>query len=290
MRWGQTLLAAALLTVMCGCRDRVLDMNAPVIALFTDFGTVDPYVAQMKGAILQAHPGTRLVDLTHEVPSFDVAYAAWLLEKSVRYLPEDAVVVAVVDPGVGGRRLPVALRTRSGRTYIGPDNGIFSWVVRQEKLAEAREITNEAMMRPAPRSATFHGRDIFGPVAARLAAGDAFDRVGPVLKKLLVLPVPLAAAVGDRVTGQVMHIDRFGNILTNITRQELSAIEGNALIKVTLGARVLSLPLVPHYEAAPERRPFALLNSDGELEIALKEGSAAAALKAERGQRVILQR
>jgi S-adenosylmethionine hydrolase len=286
-------VAAVLLLALLpsACRDPHFSMNPPPpIALLTDFGIQDPYLAQMKGAILQACPGAVLVDLSHDQTAFDVKQAAWFLEKSVRYLPENAIVVAVVDPGVGGDRLPVALRTQTGRTYIGPDNGIFSAVVSREKLVEAREITNSALFRPGEVSSTFHGRDIFGPVAGRLAAGARFEEVGPVLKKLLVLPLPTASAVGDRVSGQVMHIDRFGNVLTNIEAHHLGELEKNALVKLTLGTRVLSLPLVPTYADAPDKRPFLLLNSDGELEIALKEGSAAAALKAEAGQRVVVQR
>lgn len=286
-RW--VLLVLIALAVM-SCRGHDDVVNRMRLALFTDFGRSDAYVAQMKGAIWGVDPGAEVVDLSHEVPSFDVRHAAWLLEKSVRYLPPETVVVAVVDPGVGGARQPVALRTRSGRIYIGPDNGIFTAVVQREKLDQARQITNEAWMRPGQRSATFHGRDIFGPVAAHLALGRALEEAGPVLKELRMLPWPVPVVLGDRVTGEVMHIDGFGNILTNITVNELGEPEKERLVKVTLGSRTVSLPLLTHYEAAPARRPFALISSDGELEIALREGSAAAALKAERGQRVVVQR
>lgn len=264
-------------------------MNHP-IALLTDFGTRDAYVAQLRGSILRTLPGAQIVDLSHEMHAFDIRRAALFLDKAVRTYPPGTIVVAVVDPGVGGPRLPVALRTQSGRTYIGPDNGLFSAVVTREKLAEAREITNTELFSPSGVSPTFHGRDIFAPVAARLAGGFPLEDVGPVLKKLLILPLPVAAAVGDKVTGEVTFVDTFGNILTNIESSHLERLEKDALVKVTLGNRTMSLPLVPTYASAPDKRPFLLLNSDGELEIAVREGSAAAALKAEPGQRIVVQR
>jgi S-adenosylmethionine hydrolase len=264
-------------------------MNPPIL-LLTDFGLRDPYVAQLKGAILQAHPHASVIDLSHEMAAFDIKKASWFLEKAVRAYPADTIVVAVVDPGVGGTRLPIALRTRSGRTYIGPDNGLFSAVIDREKLAEARQITNETLFRPGQVSATFHGRDIFGPVAGHLARGTPFADVGPVLKKLLILPLPTASAVGDKVTGQVMHIDHYGNVITNIQKGQLGSLDKSSLVKLTLGTRALSLPLVPTYAAAPDKRPFLVLNSDDDLEIAYKEGSAATALKAEVGQKIVVQR
>jgi len=289
-RTARLAAACLLFAFPLACRDTHFAMNSAPIALFTDFGLDDPYVPQMKGAILQIHPGATLLDLSHGQQAFDVKKASWFLDKAVRYLPENTIVVAIVDPGVGSARLPIAVRTQTGRTYIGPDNGIFSAVLNREKLAQAREITNAELFRKGTLSSTFHGRDLFGPVAAHLASGKAFDEVGPILKKLLILPLSAPAAVGDRITGEIMHIDRFGNILTNIQRTHLGTPDKSALVKVTLGTRVLSLPLVPTYAAAPENRPFLVLNSDDEVEIALKEGSAAAALKVQSGQRIVIQR
>jgi len=264
-------------------------MNTPV-ALLTDFGTRDPYLAQLKGAILAIHPGAHLVDLSHEMKPHDVRRASYFLDKAIRTFPAETIVVAVVDPGVGSNRAAVAIRTRSGRIYVGPDNGLFSHVVLREKLAEARLIDNPTLYQRAEVSSTFHGRDIFGPVAAHLAKGLPFEKVGPVMKKLNLLPITPATTLGDKVIGEVMQTDQFGNVLTNIAREHLEMMPKNALLKVTLGGKVLSLPIVNTYSDAPDKRPFLILNSDDEIEIAIREGSASALLKVEVGDKIIIQR
>lgn len=264
-------------------------MNTP-IALLTDFGTRDPYLAQMKGAILAVHPEAHMVDLSHDLKPHDVRRASYFLDKAIRTFPAHTIVVAVVDPGVGSSRAPIAIRTRSGRTYVGPDNGLFSHVILREKLAEARQIDNPSLYQRAEPSNTFHGRDIFGPVAAHLAAGLPFEKVGPVMKKLNLLPIAPATTLGDKVIGEIMLTDQFGNILTNIAREHLDTMPKNALLKITLGGKALSLPIVSTYADAPDKRPFLILNSDDEVEIAVREGSAAALLKVEAGDKIIIQR
>lgn len=142
----------------------------PLIALFTDFGTRDAYVAQMKGAILSICPEARLVDLGHEAGQFDVRGAAYVLAASAAFFPAETIVVAVVDPGVGSERRPVMLQTASNKWFVGPDNGLFTHVMDREGFRRAAVLDRPAYYRAAALSATFHGRDIFGPIAAHLAA------------------------------------------------------------------------------------------------------------------------
>lgn len=284
------LLAIALALSLTGTACNSPQPVNPPIALLTDFGTRDPYVAQLKGAILSIQPHAHLIDLSHEIKAHDVRRASYFLDKAIRSFPPDAIIVAVVDPGVGGKRTPIALRTRAGRTYVGPDNGIFSHVILREKLAEARAIENKELFRTPEVSSTFHGRDIFGPVAAHLSLGLSLDAVGPVMKKLNLLPLTSATTLGDKVNGEITHVDQFGNILTNIPRDYLAQMPKDSLVKVTLAGKTTSLPIVNTYEAAPEKRPFLIINSDDEVEIAIKEGSAAQAIRVEVGQKIIIQR
>ena len=192
-----------------------------VIALFTDFGTRDAYVAQLKGAILSIHATAQLVDLTHEVHAFDVRAAADLLEASARYFPARTIFVAVVDPGVGTARRPVLLVTQAEKYYVGPDNGLFTRVIEREGLQAAYLLTQAAYFLPQV-SATFHGRDLFGPVAAHLARGVAPAQFGPRLAELVRLPYVRPQRMGETVIGEVIHVDRYGNIATNIPSEMLS--------------------------------------------------------------------
>src|SRR5215831_10850296 len=176
-----------------------------VIALFTDFGTRDAYVAQLKGAILSIHPTAQLVDLTHEVGAFDVRAAAYLLDASARYLPAYTIVVAIVDPGVGTARRPVLLVTQAEKYYVGPDNGLFTRVIEREGLQAAYMLTQSAYFRPHV-SATFHGRDLFAPVAAHLARGVAPAQFGPHLADLVQLPYARPQRIEDTVVGEIIYL------------------------------------------------------------------------------------
>src|SRR5262245_8426643 len=155
-----------------------------IIALFTDFGTRDAYMAQLKGAILSLQPTVQLIDLTHEVDAFDIRAAAYLLDASARYFPPGTIFVAVVDPGVGTARRPLLLTTQADKYYVGPDNGLFTRVVQREGLKAAYVLTQSAYFRRQV-SATFHGRDIFGPVAAHLARGVEPAQFGPCIEDLV---------------------------------------------------------------------------------------------------------
>jgi S-adenosyl-L-methionine hydrolase (adenosine-forming) len=259
-----------------------------VIALFTDFGTRDAYVAQLKGAILSIHPTAHLVDLTHEVSAFDVRAAAYLLDVSARYFPARTIFVAVVDPGVGTVRRPVLLVTQAEKYYVGPDNGLFTWVIEREGLQAAYMLTQSAYFLPQV-SATFHGRDLFGPVAAHLARGVEPARFGPRLAELVRLPYARPQRMGETIVGEVIHVDRYGNIATNIPSEMLLHLVPGQWLTVTLAERPHVLPFVETYEAGPQEQPVCLINSNDAYEIALPHGNAAACLAVQVGDRVVLK-
>jgi S-adenosylmethionine hydrolase len=259
-----------------------------VIALFTDFGTRDAYVAQLKGAILSIHPTAQLVDLTHEVDAFDVRAAAYLLDAAARYFPARTIVVAVIDPGVGTARRPVLLVTRAEKYYVGPDNGLFTWVIEREGLQDAYMLTQSAYFLPQV-SATFHGRDLFGPVAAHLARGVEPAQFGPRLAELMRLPYARPQHMGETVVGEVMHVDHYGNIATNIPSEMLTHLAPGQWLTVTLAEHTYDLPFVKTYEAVPQGQLVCLINSSDVCEIALPHGNAAARLVVQVGDRVVLK-
>ena len=260
-----------------------------LVALFTDFGSGDPYVAQLKGAIKTIQPECEILDLSHENEAFDISAASYLLAKSTRTLPAGTVIVAVVDPGVGSSREGLAVRTQSGRIYVAPDNGILTEVLAREGLSEARYLQNQKLNLPGSSSSTFHARDIFGPAAAHLVSGVSLESCGPKADKMVRLPRPVATVMANQAKGQVLYIDHYGNILTNIPGSELSKLKPGQLLSLTLHGKNLSVPFLRTYAEGPADRPFALINSDGELEIAITKGHAAKDLGAKVGDPVVLK-
>lgn len=224
------------------------------IALLTDFGLVDPYVGVMKGVIATLAPGVPVIDVTHGVPPQDVRVGALLLDAAWRYFPDGTVFVGVVDPGVGTARRPVVVRA-VGRLFVGPDNGLFGLL----PDAEVREIT--APWGLPSRSRTFHGRDLFAPVAARLARGARFEDVGPVVPD----PTPLDLPAPTEGVGEVLYVDRFGNAVTN-----LPGVDHGVLV-----VRNTRAPVVRTYGEGAAGAPIALTGSTGRLEVAIRDGDAA---------------
>jgi S-adenosylmethionine hydrolase len=244
----------------------------PILTLTTDFGDQDPYVAAMKGVMLRECPQARIVDLSHSIAPQNIHEAALFLAGSAAYFPPHTIHVVVVDPGVGTARKPVAVAA-GGQRFICPDNGVLTLFLREHPLEKAREIANPAFMRENV-SATFHGRDIFAPCAARLAAGQPWHEVGPPLDRLVQLDFPEATRSGAGVTGEIIHIDRFGNCVTNIQQHLLRDCMD---CRVEVGAIVLD-GLTDTYASTAVGDPLALIGSSGLLEIAINRGSAAAIL------------
>lgn len=244
--------------------------TVPRIALITDFGTRDPYVAAMKGVIASICPEASILDLTHEIPPQSVLEGAYFLAGAVPWFPAGTLHVAVVDPGVGTARRPVAASV-AGQTVVCPDNGLLTLLAREHGLDEVRAIENPDYFLETV-SATFHGRDVFAPAAAHLAAGKPFEGIGPVVTDPVRLPLsePRVDEYGT-LRGEVVHIDRFGNAVTNLPRR---MVESADPIRVELpGGK--TVPLLRTYGEAAAGSALALFGSGGYLEIAINGGSAA---------------
>lgn len=248
------------------------------IILLSDFGTVDGYPAAMRGVISTIAPGAVVADATHEIASGDVAAAAYVLARYARFHPPGTIHVAVVDPGVGSTRRALAARI-DDQFYVAPDNGLLTRVL--QHASSSRVVTIEAeAYRQRDVSATFHGRDIFAPAAAWLARGLPLDRLGAPIDDPVLLDLLQPQRIGDHVQGVVEYIDRFGNLITNIPAAWL---DGSA--RVTIRGRDVG-PLCTTYSDAMPGSPLALTGSDGMLEIAVRDGSAAAFLGVERNAAV----
>ena len=258
----------------------------PIITLFTDFGLADSFVGVMHGVILGICPAARIVDLGHEAGRFDPVSAGFALAAAVSYFPRGTIHVAVVDPGVGGPRRPLAARL-DGHLFVAPDNGILAWLLAAARRAEVRCIADRRLMRE-PVSATFHGRDVFAPAAAHLARGHPFPQVGPLVDDPVRPLLPRARPEpGPAVRGRVMWVDRFGNLITNVDAAALTALgeqDGAALV-VDVGGRPPA-PVVSHYGAVAAGEVAAVVGSSGHLELFANQGSAAEILGAGTGSPV----
>jgi len=259
-----------------------------VITLLTDFGSHDMYVGVMKGVILGLEPGARLVDLTHDVEPGDIAGAAFKLAEAWRFFPSGSVHLAVVDPGVGSARRPLAARA-GGHFFVGPDNGLFTAVFEEAGEYSARELASEAH-RLSPVSRTFHGRDIFAPAAAWLARGTALEELGPPLRDPVrgeVPAVPRPAADGS-IRAAVVHVDVFGNLVTSIRGEQLEQwFPGGEPVLEWDGGRARRQ--VAAYAEAPTGEPVMLVGSSGRLEISVNRDSAARVTGLGRGDGVRLR-
>ncbi len=257
---------------------------APIITFTTDFGLRDPYVAEMKGVVLGiAGAGTPLVDVTHDVQRHDVAEAALALEAAAPFFPASTIHVAVVDPGVGTSRRGLVVASR-GQLFVGPDNGLLTPFLGGDEWS-AFEIASPEH-RLAVVSRTFHGRDVFAPAAAYLAGGLAPAQLGPAVAD----PVRLAWAemreVAGAIAGSVVHVDRFGNLVTSIHADSVTGLGTQTRLRVS--GRLLRM--VGTYGDLDHGEVGALRGSSGRLEIAAREASAAALLKARRGTPVLVSR
>lgn len=250
-----------------------------VITLTTDFGTRDGFVAQMKGVILAICPRASVVDVTHDIEPFSVMQAALVLKGVSSYFPRGTIHVAVVDPGVGSTRRGLVLR-RKERIFIGPDNGIFSLLQPTTGSWEMREIQNPKYMLPDPHP-TFHGRDVFSPVAAHLAREKPFNEVGPLVDDPVTLSIPRPTVSEEGVVGEIIYADRFGNLTTNIEASMLTGKVGTLTLKESSFSGLSS-----HFAQVEPGRPVALINSFGYLEIAVNQGNAREAFNSSTGDPV----
>jgi len=254
----------------------------PIITLLTDFGAQDYFVGAMKGAILSINSDAGIVDITHEIPPRDIRAAAFNLLAVYEDFPAGSVHVAVVDPGVGSARRGIIVKC-AGQFFVGPDNGVFSWICERERGFLAVHLTNQKFFRH-PLSNTFHGRDVFAPVAAALSNGVDLKQFGPSIDNLVQLGSIEPLPIDGGLEATIIHIDRFGNCITNLTRDHFAA--GAKL--VVNGREVSSLREFFAEKGGAQDQLFCILGSAGFLEIAAENNSAAQILNARRGDLVIL--
>jgi S-adenosylmethionine hydrolase len=257
-----------------------------IITLTTDFGTRDWFVGAMKGVMLGVQPKAIIVDLTHDIAGGDVRGGAFSLMSGYSLFPKGTVHVAVVDPGVGGPRQAIAVQT-ADYYFVGPDNGIFSFALAREKIKSVHQLENETFFLK-PISRTFHGRDVFAPVAAHLSRGVAIEKLGPARKDFVRLDWPRVQVSNGRIEGEVVYVDRFGNLITNVDAESLRSF-GNKPCEVFAGKKRLCR-IAPYYAAVPVGRPLALTGSTGFLEIAVNGASAADKFRLHVGHKVSIRR
>jgi len=242
---------------------------AGVIALLTDFGLKDHYVGVMKGVILSVNPHARIIDLSHDIGSQDVLDAYFLLSNTYRYFPAGTIFVSVVDPGVGSERAIVAVETER-YTFLAPDNGLLGFLDKQGGVRRIVRVTNERLFLK-PVSQTFHGRDIFAPVAGHLSLGVDFAQLGPETDRIhkIATPAPKVTKEGVMV-GEVVSIDRFGNLVTNIPGERLAGADA---VEVKVG-KVSIMRLSTSYASAKKGELLAIVGSTGTLEVSVNKGDA----------------
>lgn len=259
-----------------------------VVTLLTDFGTRDGYVGAMKGRILRSNRALAIVDLTHDVPPGDVLFGAFALAQAVPFFPKGSVHCAVVDPGVGGQRAAVAVEF-AGQWMVGPDNGIFSLAARGPRRVFRIEVERlyEGGQEGGGVCATFHGRDIFAPAAARLASGVEPGALGPEVYELVTLEIREPERIADGYTAEVIHVDRFGNLVTNLPEQSLAGPNTDRW-RVTVGSAEVS-GVRKTFSDVESGSLVAYVGSAGYLEVGVRNGSAAERLNVDRGEKVALR-
>ncbi len=252
-----------------------------MITLTTDFGFKDTYVAEMKGVILTLNPNATIIDVTHEVPKFNVREAAFILASAAPYFPKGTVHLAVVDPGVGTQRRAIIMETQRG-FFVGPDNGSLLLAAKKQGIKHIHQIANPKYMLPQV-SNTFHGRDIFAPAAANLDLGVKPAEFGPEITDAIAPDCATVKKTNGAVVGEVLHVDGFGNIITNIPQRELARAKA---VDVNLPTASLKLTLSKTYAAAQPKEAIAIVGSHGFLEIALNQGNAAEKFRIKAGDGV----
>jgi S-adenosylmethionine hydrolase len=259
----------------------------PIITLTTDYGTSDHLVGTLKGVLLKTHPEVQIVDISHSVVPFDVLDGALCIGAAYRYFPARTVHVVVVDPGVGTARRPI-LVSANNQYFIAPDNGVLSMIYEREDPVVVRHITSEHyFLRPV--SETFHGRDVFAPVAAWLTKNWQTEAFGEVVEDHVRFALPRPKTQEGAMRGAVLRVDHFGNLMTNFTLEDLpEAKRQPGPIGMTIGGKPVS-QLVANFAQGPAGAPVALLGSSGFIEIAVNKGNAARTLGVNRGAEVIFQ-
>jgi S-adenosylmethionine hydrolase len=267
--------------ILTGKRSKV-----PIITLTTDFGLADPYVAEMKAMILGINPNVKIVDITHQVEKFSVKNGAFIIAAAAPYFPRGTIHVVVIDPGVGTKRKPILIETEKD-FFIGPDNGVLILAAKNQGIKHVYEITNPKFMSPKV-SSTFHGRDIFAPVAAFLSKGIKPSKFGREIREFFTPRFAEIVEEDKKLIGEVIYVDSFGNIITNFTVKYIEDIED--YVHIELGGKPLKLRLCKAYADVEAQKPLAIIGSHNFLEISINMGNAAQVFGVKVGDPVILYR
>ena len=263
-------------------------MRSPIITLTTDFGLKDSYVAEMKAVILSISPNVNIIDVTHEIDKFNTRMGAFLLASAAPYFPKGTIHVAVVDPGVGTERHPLIIQTKQN-LFVGPDNGVLTLAAENQGIEHVYEIRErKTMLREI--SNTFHGRDVFAPAAAHLANGKPPTEFGPEIHEVSTLKTVKPIKRKGVLVGEVIHIDDFGNVITNLGQKELEQMSIRDRIKIRLAGTKLDLKLCKAYDEVKTQEPLATIGSHKFVEIAINQGNAANTLKIKVGDEATLYR
>jgi S-adenosylmethionine hydrolase len=262
-------------------------MPGPLLTLTTDYGTSDQLVGTLKGVILKIQPDAQIVDINHSVVPYDVLDGALCIGAAYRYFPSKTVHIVVVDPGVGTERRPI-LVSANNQYFVAPDNGVLSLIYDHEDPIVVRHITSEHYFQ-RPISPTFHGRDIFAPVAAWLAKNWQTEAFGEAITDFTRFTLPRPKAQDGNLRGAVLRVDHFGNLMTNFTLEDLpEAMRQPGPARFTVAGKPVK-QFVETFAEGPAGEPVALIGSTGFLEIAVNKGNAARVLGVGRGAEVVLQ-
>jgi S-adenosyl-L-methionine hydrolase (adenosine-forming) len=261
-------------------------LSAKIVTLTSDFGLRESYVAEMKAVILSILSKAVIVDITHEIAKFDVRMGAYVLASAVPYFPKGAVHVAVIDPGVGTQRRPIIIQTKQS-CFVGPDNGLLTLAAEKQGIRRINELANPRFTLPKV-SNTFHGRDIFAPAAAHLLRGVKPEDFGPEIPEAVKPEFSKITRRNSTIIGEVLHVDGFGNIITNINEKEFVRSQLKNAVRVELQAHKLKLKICKAYGEVEPNKSLAIIGSHGLLEIALNQDNAAEKFKVKIGDTITI--
>ena len=258
-------------------------MDRGVISLITDFGTRDGYAGVIKGVILKINPQVRLVDITHEVSPQDIFEAGFILKNSFKYFPNRSIHLVVVDPGVGSKRRAILVEA-GDHFFIGPDNGVFTFIYESKSIKKVVELTNKRYFLPHI-SNTFHGRDIFAPAAAYLSNGVPLEDLGEICNDVVRFDIPEPETERGIIKGVILHVDRFGNLISNISEVLFRELVGKGMHEISIGGEGLG-DIKGSYSEVIEGQALALFGSSGYLEVSVRGQDAREKLKLNKGSEV----
>lgn len=267
---------------------------SPTVLFMTDFGENDDSVAICKGVMLQIEPKLRIIDISHQVTPYSILDGARFLAGTSRYYPSKTVFVTVIDPGVGSTRKAIVAKSKRGQYFVLPNNGLITLIQEQDGLEAVREITNTKLMIGQTLSSTFHGRDIFAPVAAHLASGVDWTKVGSLIdfSELVKLNITPAKIQGQLLTGEVVALDgQYGNLVTNIDEQDFAKLGYKIGDKVTIkiAEQEISLPFVKTFSDVPVNAPLLYIDSRGHLAMAINQNNFAQVYKLQIPSKISIQ-